>query len=490
MEIFVPLAEENQERRSMKQFLALLICLVALPLHLAAQSQEQAKKLFNEGKFAEAEPMFEKLLKKNPRNGSLNYWFGACLYETDDERDCLPYLEQAAERDVREAHRYLALCLADRYQYAEAVEAWDDYFALMKKAKKSTDAYQQAYRQATMGKQMMRNVRTVTFIDSFVVDKGEFLTAYRLSPEAGTLESYNRFFGETAQPEGVVYQTEMKNKVYYSAVGQDSLTRLYAADLIGNNWGSGSPLNGLPEGADASYPFMMSDGITFYYAAKGDGSLGGYDIYVTRYDAEEDRYLQPENIGMPFNSPGNDYMYAVDEYNGLGWFATDRNQPEGKVCIYLFLPEENARTLDEETTDRAVLAARARIASIQATQTDADAVRKAKQRLATIIYDRPQTAQKRDFEFAIDDFTTYYTAEEFRSSRARTLFNKWIQEKKNLTTLDEKLEEKRAAYAKANATARARMAAEILDLEQRVETLEAEVEALEKSVRNEEIGGK
>ncbi|MFR3186749.1 MAG: hypothetical protein ACLTOV_01045 [Phocaeicola sp.] len=44
-------------------------------------------------------------------------------------------------------------------------------------------------------------------------------------------------------------------------------------------------------------------------------------------------------MGMPFNSPYNDYMYALDDFNNLGWFATDRFQPEGKVCIYVFAPE-------------------------------------------------------------------------------------------------------------------------------------------------------
>ena len=34
-----------------------------------------------------------------------------------------------------------------------------------------------------------------------------------------------------------------------------------------------------------------------------------------------DTYLVPENVGMPFNSPYNDYMYVIDEYNNLGWFA-------------------------------------------------------------------------------------------------------------------------------------------------------------------------
>ena len=46
----------------------------------------------------------------------------------------------------------------------------------------------------------------------------------------------------------------------------------------------------------------------------------------------------PENVGMPFNSPYNDYMYVIDEFNDLGWFASDRYQPEGKCASMYSFP--------------------------------------------------------------------------------------------------------------------------------------------------------
>lgn len=43
----------------------------------------------------------------------------------------------------------------------------------------------------------------------------------------------------------------------------------------------------------------MADGVTLYYASDGEGSLGGYDIFVTRYDSESSSYLRPDNIECP-----------------------------------------------------------------------------------------------------------------------------------------------------------------------------------------------
>lgn len=43
-------------------------------------------------------------------------------------------------------------------------------------------------------------------------------------------------------------------------------------------------------------PVCLSDGVTIYYATDGEG-LGGYDIFVTRYNTNTDSYLTPENVG-------------------------------------------------------------------------------------------------------------------------------------------------------------------------------------------------
>lgn len=466
----------------------LWICLAFMPHQaIKAQSQEKAKKLFGEGLYAEAKPIFKNLVKKNPRNGSLNYWYGACCYETGEIADCLPYLEYAAERKVREAYRYMALAYDANYRFAEAEESWESYFELMEKAKKPTEAYMPAYDRASLGRQMMHSVLQVTVIDSLVVDKADFLAAYRLSKETGKLDTYNAFFNEESQPEGIIYQTEMGDKIYFSASNEEGSLKLYSADFLGDQWGSGIPLNGIETTGNASYPYMLSDGSTFYFAAEGEESLGGYDIFVTRYDAEEDKYLIPENIGMPFNSPFNDYMYVIDEYNNLGWFASDRFQPEDKVCIYIFLPDEEAQTFDEEQTSPEVLRKRALLTSIADTQADEDNVRKGKQTLASIVYDQPQEEKKREFEFIIDDLTVYYRIADFRSSEARELFNRWQQEKQNHVSLGQKLDKKRDDYARSNTQQRTTMTAEILDLEKRVEELETTIRLLEVNIRNKEI---
>lgn len=469
------------------KYIFLLGCLPLMALTASAQSQEQAKKLFNAGKYVEAKPAFQKLLKRNPKNGSLNYWYGVCLYETGETDKCLPYLKHAAEREVREANRYLAKYYFDNYLFSESEECWETYFELMEKAKKPFEEYMVEADRAALGRQMMHGVKDVTFIDSFMVDKKDFLEVYQLSQESGTLQTFNDFFKTNSQPSGIVHQTERKNKVFYSQTDSANRIRLYSADLLNNQWEEGEPLQGIPADCNASFPYIMSDGATLYFAADGEESFGGYDIFVTRFDSEDNRFLFPENMGMPFNSPANDYMLVMDEFNDLGWFATDRNlEGTDKVCIYVFNYTESLGTLHEESIPADQLAKRARLTSIKDTWKSKEEVEKAKGRLASANTPQQMQEQQKDFELFINDALTYYTLKDFKSNDARTLAARWLEETKNFNSLSEQLEQKRKAFTQAGKEKRASMAPGLLDLEKHVESLEISIQKMEKDTRNAE----
>lgn len=240
-------------------------------------------------------------------------------------------------------------------------------------------------------------------------------------------------------------------------------------------------------GYSQNFPFLDSDGITLYYAAEDEESLGGYDIFITRYDSDDNTYLRPDNIGMPFNSPANDYMYAIDEVNRLGWFASDRYQPEGKVCVYVFVPNESKEVYDYETSDPEDIIALASLKDIKKTQTSDNVVRSAKQRLAQVMYAEDTKKKKGDFRFVVDDNVIYHRLSDFASKEAREQFQSYLQKEKDLTDLQTSLENLRTAYRESNQTGKEQLAPGILDKEQRVKALRDEITVLEKKIRNTEL---
>ena len=253
-----------------------------------------------------------------------------------------------------------------------------------------------------------------------------------------------------------------------------------------DSWSKPIALNGLPEG-DSNYPFLLSDGVTIYFANNNPNGLGGYDLYVTRYNSETDRYLMAENLGMPFNSPANDYMMAIDEVNGLGWFATDRNQPEGMVCIYTFIPSETKQYYNYREDRFEDIRNAAQIHSIAATQTDEKVIQKAQQTLFKLGLEAQAEEKKNDFTFIIDDFTDYHSLDDFKSAEARQLYANWTEKKKELAKLGQELEALRNRYAHSSNNERRQLTKELSRMEEQYEKLETEVMGMPKAIRNREI---
>lgn len=328
---------------------------------------------------------------------------------------------------------------------------------------------------------MREMTQQIIIVDSIVVNKDQFLASIRLSSECGQLMNTGAFFRNQLQ--GTLYLNEMGNKVYFSQPDGHQ-QQLYTADKLGNEWSKPQPLQGLSEGIDeASYPFMLTDGLTFYFAGKGEESIGGYDIFMTRYDSRSGSFLKPENIGMPFNSEANDYMYAIDEANRIGYFVSDRRQPEGKVCIYIFIPSDTRKTYDNSKYTEEQIRNFADIASIADTWGNGTerkaALDRIKSKYAT--HDVPgQLVSTGDAASAV----------EFHSKEANSLYQKLLKEQNALDIVNSNLDMLRQNYHKANASERNSMKSEILKLEEQALQLNASVKQLTKATRNAEINSK
>lgn len=334
---------------------------------------------------------------------------------------------------------------------------------------------------------MLSSTQQVMIIDSIVVDKEQFINYIPLPSECGSLMYYDAFFGTSGHSDSYVWLNEFKNRAYYSVADAAGKAEIGTIDKLGTNWTKGKRLEGLSYSNPLNYPYLMADGITLYFGQKGgNNTLGGYDIYVTRYDAESGTYFRPENIGLPFNSPANDYMYLEDETNNIGWFVTDRRQPEGKVCIYTFIPNKTRRNYDLSEYDEAQVKRFAAIESISDTWTDNQKREDALQRLSQMREHLQQTNSDDNIRFVINDNVTYRQVSQFKSSSAKKLFLSLIQAQERFAADNERLESLRDQYAGGSEVTRARLTPTILDLEKMLEQTEQDIKDMEKQIRNAE----
>lgn len=336
---------------------------------------------------------------------------------------------------------------------------------------------------------MREMTQQILIIDSIVADKDQVLAQIHLSEDAGQLMTTQTFTGKAVN--GQAFVNEMGNKAYLSLPDDSLKQQLYTCDLLGGEWSQPEALQGLNDGLiETSYPYMLADGQTLYFAGQGEESIGGYDIFFTRYDAHSGRFLKPENLGMPFNSEANDYLYVIDEYRQLGYFVTDRRQPEGKVCIYIFVPAESRQTYDAGVYSEQQIRDFAAITRIADTWTDKKAREAAMARLKAV-----NSAQKRVKTVAPDaqqclvitDALTYSTASDFKSKEAASLYQQLVQVRQKLSQLESQTEQLRTLYHQAGKAERKSLQTEIMEAEGELKALYATEKRLEKQTRQAEI---
>lgn len=145
--------------------------------------------MYGRGQYAEAKPVFQKYVKSQPANGNYNLWYGVCCLKTGNAAEALKYLETAVKKRIPSGQLYLAQTYNDLYRFQDAVDCYEEYIADLSKRKKPTEEAEQLLEKAKGNLRMLKGVEDVCVIDSFVIDKANFLKAIKLvkNPESSSL---------------------------------------------------------------------------------------------------------------------------------------------------------------------------------------------------------------------------------------------------------------------------------------------------------------
>lgn len=434
-----------------RSLLISLITVTAMALTASAASIDEAKNLYNSGLYQQALAQLNELIKKQPKDVAVNYYLGATLSELGERSRAKSYLETAAAKGSNEAYEQLAANALHDYDTDSADDYLDDLNTRLAKAKKKTQPSKFAkelQRRSIAIKNMLDRVEKIVIVDSIDVDANSFFKAYKLSAEAGRVCDISDLPAKVnGSDQSTAFVPAGGREMFWSA--RDSakvLTLMHAGVLDDGTVEAPSRLSeNIAPGVDAAFPFMMADGQTLYYAAKGDGSIGGYDIFMTRRD-DDGTYLDGSNLGMPYNSPYNDYLLAIDETTGLGWWATDRSAAPGHVTIFVFIPNETRVNYDPDTENLGDLAL---VRSISATQPDGFDKAAALSPLNNLTEGSASTAGDREFTLSMGNGKVYTRLADFRNDNARREMQTLIKEQAALDNDLARLASLRRQYKQA-----------------------------------------
>lgn len=424
---------------------------------------DEAKRLYQDGKYTQAITRLKSILKGSPRNATANYYLGMCYLHTDEPDKARKALQLAEDKGSRSAALELAQLCYDDYEFNDAGRHLETLKKLAAKDKKEMPEEADELRSRIVrAKNMLQRVEKIEVIDSINVDRDEFFTYYKLSAAAGKLLPGSVLEPKyAAQDPAVVFQPQSAREVFWGMPDDNGKVNIVSAQILDDGkFVAPTPVgDNLGEGGNADYMYMMPDGMTFYFANDGENSLGGYDIFMSRRTSDG-TVLDPQNVGMPYNSISNDYMLVIDENAGLGWWATDRNNLDDEVTIYIFVP--NATRVNYAPDDE-MLREYALLTDISLTQSgDVD---------ANELLSNPalSEASKSDdgaveFMLSMPSGAVYTRLSQFRNAQARQAMQQYLARNNDLNLMQAQLRAMRERYAQGDRSG----ADDILSLEKRV----------------------
>lgn len=152
--------------------------------------------------------------------------------------------------------------------------------------------------------------------------------SYRFIPLPAAL--YGQFDDASIQPPTLVaYPTSREvgaRVVYANRKSKQGQRDLYFVELRGNNlWSQPTELSAVINTPfDEAMGILSEDGKTLYFSSRGQYGMGGFDIFRSTYDAVLHQWNAPENLGFPYNSPYDDYLFGLPDAEGRIVLASNR----------------------------------------------------------------------------------------------------------------------------------------------------------------------
>lgn len=441
----------------------LMLFIVALCGSAMAAPIDEAKRLYEKGEYTQAITRLKSILKGSPRNATANYYLGMCYLQTGEADKARAALQLSEDKGSRAAALELARIGYKDYDFEEAASHLETLETLARKDKKDVPAEAETLRSSIVqAKNMLQRVEKIEVIDSITVDREKFFEYYKLSAGAGKLLPGSVLESRYAEMEpAVVFQPQSAREVFWGMADENGAVNIVSSQILDDgSFEEPKPLgDNLAEGGDADFMYLMPDGETFYFANNGENSLGGYDIFMSRRQADG-TVLDPQNVGMPYNSTADDYMLVIDEKAGLGWWATERNNLEDEVTIYVFVP--NATRVNYDPDDE-LLRDYALLTDISLTQSgDIDADALLNQPMLT------DTDNGGDIDdeimLTLPGGAVYTRLSQFHNAQARQAMQQYLSRSKDLVLMQAQLRSMRERYAQGDHS----LSDEILSLEKRV----------------------
>ncbi len=87
---------------------------------------------------------------------------------------------------------------------------------------------------------------------------------------------------------------------------------------------------------DEEAVFLLNNDSILYFSSRGHNTMGGFDLFRS-YKLPDGRWSEPENVGYPLNSPGDDMFIFVNKDKRTGYYTSNGQEDNyGDLDLYEF----------------------------------------------------------------------------------------------------------------------------------------------------------
>ena len=120
------------------------------------------------------------------------------------------------------------------------------------------------------------------------------------------------------------------------AEDKDAQTDIYICRKLPNGkWGEpfkmGDDIN---TNYNEDFPYLSADGVTLYFSSQGHNTMGGFDLFKSVWNQEENTWTKAENLGYPINTTDDDRSICITPDNRVGYVSALRPGGQGDLDIY------------------------------------------------------------------------------------------------------------------------------------------------------------
>ena len=450
------------------------VMLFIVPLQLESQektySAKEALSIFKGGDYVEAERAYASLLKRYDRESRYNYYYGICLLQNNNNiPQAIKRLKYAAAKGVsRDAFYYLGRAYQLSYRFDDAISQYNRF---LKYASASDIRNEKAlaYRdECEAGRLLVAKIYHLEVHQRDTVSEGALLKAYHPAKDVGRIVYNSEFFESGLDPKGILYRTERGDEVYFTMTNEQEGDNLYRIDKLLDGWSERQSLKGVNTASNERYPYVLIDGYTLFFSSDRAGGMGGFDLYKAIYDSESKTFSDPVNLGVPFNSPMDDYLFVADQFNSVAWFASNREMNDSTFIVYNIRWDDTVvKSLVQDMNEVQEVAALRLSDKHQSPSSKSGGVSSGN-----------EDSQKKDlFYFSVADTLEYGQYEDFKSMEAKAIFTNALNLVHQKDSLSERMAAKREMYARTySETQQSLLVDQIITLEKQVYGLDEKIE--------------